>query len=91
MVVLSPDRKEIGETVINSSPDSSAAWRALDDSGLTTDRINLAILVGGKDGNFLERVKGQLVGERIVERKPEHELSDDDRLDYYEERDRGEI
>lgn len=65
-------------------------WQALDDAGLTTHRINLSILVGGKDGNFLERVKGQLVGQRIVERKPEHELSDDDRLDFYEERDRDE-
>lgn len=65
-------------------------WQALDDSGLTTSRVNLAILLGSKDGNFLERVKGQLVGQRIVERVPEHELSDDDRLDYYEERDRGE-
>jgi len=64
-------------------------WQALDDSGLTTHRINLSILLGGKDGNFLERVKGQLVGQRIVERKPEHELSDDTRLDDHEERDRG--
>lgn len=64
-------------------------WQALDDSGLTTSRINLSILLGSKDGNFLERVKGQLVGQRIVERTPEHELSDDDRLDDYEERDRG--
>lgn len=64
-------------------------WRALDDSGLTTHRINLTILLGSKDGNFLERVKGQLVGHRIVPRTPEHELSDDDRLDDYEERERG--
>jgi len=64
-------------------------WQALDDSGLTTHRVNLSILLGSKDGNFLERVKGQLVGQRIVERTPEHELSDDDRLDFYEERDRG--
>jgi hypothetical protein len=64
-------------------------WQALDDSGLTTPRINLSILLGSKDGNSLERVKGQLVGQRIVERTPEHELSDDARLDEYEERERG--
>ena len=64
------------------------AWQALDDSGLTTPRINLSILLGSKNGNFLERVKGQLVGQRIVPRIPEHELADDDRLDYYDERDR---
>lgn len=63
-------------------------WMALDDAGLTTSRVNLSILLGSKDGNFLERVKGQLVGQRIVERTPEHELSNDDRLDYYEEQER---
>ena len=62
-------------------------WQALNDSGLTTSRINLAILLGSKDGNFLERVKGQLIGQRIVPRTAEPELSDDDRLDYYEGRD----
>lgn len=61
-------------------------WQALEDSGLTTPRINLSILLGYKDGNFLERVKGQLVSQRIVERVAEHELSDDSRLDDYEER-----
>lgn len=61
---------------------------ALEDSGLTTDRINLSILLGSKDGNFLERVKGQLVGSRIVPRTSDHELSDDTRLDEYEERER---
>ena len=65
------------------------AEHALEDSGLTTPRINLAILLGSKDGNFLERVKGQLVGARIVPRTPDHELADDDRLDDAEERDRG--
>ena len=65
-------------------------WQALEDSGLTTSRVNLSILLGGKDGNFLERVKGQLVGQRIVERTPEHELSDDERLDEAEAYDRGE-
>jgi hypothetical protein len=64
-------------------------WQALQDSGLTTHRVNLAILLGSKDGNFLERVKGQLVGQRIVARTPEHELSDDTRLDEYEEDDRA--
>ncbi len=61
--------------------------QALEDCGLTTPRVNLSILLGSKDGNFLERIKGQLVGQRIVERVPEHELSDDTRLDDYEERD----
>jgi len=63
-------------------------WQALDDSGLTTGRVNLTILLGSKDGNFLERVKGQIIGQRIVERKAEHEISDDERLDEYEERER---
>lgn len=62
---------------------------ALEDSGLTTPRVNLSLLLGSKDGNFLEHVKGQIVGARIVERTPEHELSDDDRLDHYEEAERG--
>ena len=65
------------------------AEAALEDSGLTTPRINLAILLGSKEGNFLERVRGQLVGARIVPRTPDHELADDDRLDDAEERDRG--
>jgi hypothetical protein len=63
-------------------------WLALHDSGLTTSRVNLSILLGSKDGNFLERIKGQLVGQRIVEREDRHELSDDTRLDDYEEDDR---
>lgn len=63
---------------------------ALEDSGLTTPRVNLSLLLGSKDGNFLERVKGQLVGARIVPREADHELADDDRLDDQEARERGE-
>lgn len=77
--------REIAETGDAAITPEWLAEQALDDSGLTTRRINLSILLGSMDGNFLERVKGQLVGARIVPRASEHELSDDTRLDDAEE------
>lgn len=82
------DDPEMGEILRdwcdgNLSPEGLAE-AALEDAGLTSPRINLSILTGSKDGNFVERVKGQYVGARIVPRDPSHELSDDTRLDEME-------
>lgn len=79
------DDPEMGEILRefcegNLNPEGLAE-AALEDAGLTSPRINLAILTGSKDGNFVERVKGQFLGARIVTREPSHELSDDTRLD----------
>jgi hypothetical protein len=91
---LDPDSPEIRE--FYGTGDGQGAMTSEDvlgmvenESGLTTPRVNLALLVGSKDGNFLERVKGQIIGARIVPREPSHELADDDRLDDAEERDRA--
>jgi hypothetical protein len=56
------------------------------ESGLCSGRVNLSILLGDKGGTFVERVKGQIVAARVVPREPDHELSDDERLDDLEER-----
>lgn len=51
------------------------------ESGLCSSRVNLSLLLGDKGGTYVEHVKGQIVNARVVPRKVEHELSDDDRLD----------
>lgn len=52
-----------------------------EESGMASPDVNLGILVGGKDGHWVEKLKGRIVDAKVVERTPEHELTGDERLD----------
>jgi hypothetical protein len=51
------------------------------ESGLCSLRVKISLLIGGKDGTFVERVDGQILAAKVVTREPAHELAADDRLD----------
>jgi hypothetical protein len=72
------------ETVEFYPGDADTLEMIENESGLCSPRVNLTLLLGGKDGTWAERISGQIVGARVVPRENEHELSDDSRLDDYE-------
>jgi len=55
-----------------------------ENAGVCSSRVNLSLLYGDKDGTEVMRIKGTLLSCGVVERRAEHELSDDPRLDEFE-------
>lgn len=56
----------------------------LEESGLCSPRVKLAVLLGDKGGTDIEHVTGQIVGARLVPRVAGHEATEDERVEEYE-------
>lgn len=51
------------------------------ESGLSSSDVKLGLLLGGKDGTWVEYVKARIIAAKVVPREAAHELIGDERLD----------